>query len=277
MWDAIKRLAVRGAPAIGVAAAFGVVLGVARQHGARRAYRLPRDVAATVKYLGLVAPHRREPLLGPAAHAEAPESLGDRPVPALRSRRLLDRGAGRVGGGPPHLPRARPPRPGAAAGRRGRAHALQRRRPRHGRLRHGARGLLRRAGGRQALPRLRRRDAPAATRAAASPRGSCRTAAWTSRSICDNMAGAGHARGRIQMVFVGADRIARQRRHGQQDRHLLASRCWRDTTGIPFYVVAPISTFDLSTPDGAHIPDRAARPARKSTARLLQGPTRPRG
>src|SRR5438270_3998412 len=32
MWDAIKRLVVRGAPAIGVAAAFGVYLGV-RDHG----------------------------------------------------------------------------------------------------------------------------------------------------------------------------------------------------------------------------------------------------
>src|SRR5437588_10244772 len=31
MWDAIKRLVVRGAPAIGVAAAFGVYLGV-RNH-----------------------------------------------------------------------------------------------------------------------------------------------------------------------------------------------------------------------------------------------------
>jgi methylthioribose-1-phosphate isomerase len=28
MWDAIKRLVVRGAPAIGVAAAFGVYLGI---------------------------------------------------------------------------------------------------------------------------------------------------------------------------------------------------------------------------------------------------------
>jgi methylthioribose-1-phosphate isomerase len=32
MWDAIRRLVVRGAPAIGVAAAFGVYLGVHRQH-----------------------------------------------------------------------------------------------------------------------------------------------------------------------------------------------------------------------------------------------------
>src|SRR5687767_12613618 len=33
MWDAIKRLVVRGAPAIGVAAAFGVYLGVKDQPG----------------------------------------------------------------------------------------------------------------------------------------------------------------------------------------------------------------------------------------------------
>src|SRR4051812_32703066 len=34
MWDAIKRLVVRGAPAIGVAAAFGVYLGVRNYNGA---------------------------------------------------------------------------------------------------------------------------------------------------------------------------------------------------------------------------------------------------
>src|SRR4051812_49877347 len=33
MWDAIRRLVVRGAPAIGVAAAFGVYLGVRRYEG----------------------------------------------------------------------------------------------------------------------------------------------------------------------------------------------------------------------------------------------------
>src|ERR1700722_13487035 len=35
MWDAIKRLVVRGAPAIGVAAAFGVYLGVSTAEGDR--------------------------------------------------------------------------------------------------------------------------------------------------------------------------------------------------------------------------------------------------
>src|SRR5579864_6167281 len=39
MWDAIRRLVVRGAPAIGVAAAFGVYLGVRRFEGARDALR----------------------------------------------------------------------------------------------------------------------------------------------------------------------------------------------------------------------------------------------
>src|SRR5215210_5717145 len=43
MWDAIKRLVVRGAPAIGVAAAFGVYLGVRRFDGDRGAFRTQLD------------------------------------------------------------------------------------------------------------------------------------------------------------------------------------------------------------------------------------------
>src|SRR5580693_3743334 len=37
MWDAIKRLVIRGAPAIGVAAAFGAYLGVRKFEGDRAA------------------------------------------------------------------------------------------------------------------------------------------------------------------------------------------------------------------------------------------------
>ncbi|MED4603867.1 S-methyl-5-thioribose-1-phosphate isomerase, partial [Paenibacillus validus] len=37
VWDAIKQLAVRGAPAIGIAAAFGVYLGVRSFDGSREA------------------------------------------------------------------------------------------------------------------------------------------------------------------------------------------------------------------------------------------------
>ena len=45
----------------------------------------------------------------------------------------------------------------------------------------------------------------------------------------------------------------RQRRHGQQDRHVQRGDA-RAAHGIPFYVAAPATTFDLSIATGAEIP-----------------------
>src|SRR5262249_1910863 len=59
--------------------------------------------------------------------------------------------------------------------------------------------------------------------------------------------------GRVQMVVVGADRIAANgdtaNKIGTYGVALLAR-----AHGIPFYVAAPSSTFDLSIPDGSAIP-----------------------
>jgi methylthioribose-1-phosphate isomerase len=55
MWDAIKRLVVRGAPAIGVAAAFGVYLGV-RQHADDSADRFLKRVDDVCAYLATSRP-----------------------------------------------------------------------------------------------------------------------------------------------------------------------------------------------------------------------------
>src|SRR5437773_3396993 len=52
MWDAIKRLVVRGAPAIGVAAAFGVYLGV--RDAANDQF--PQRLAAVCDYLATARP-----------------------------------------------------------------------------------------------------------------------------------------------------------------------------------------------------------------------------
>jgi methylthioribose-1-phosphate isomerase len=54
MWDAIRRLVVRGAPAIGVAAAFGVYLGVRDFHGGRD--ELLRRVGHVTEYLATSRP-----------------------------------------------------------------------------------------------------------------------------------------------------------------------------------------------------------------------------
>ena len=55
MWQAIKRLAVRGAPAIGCAAAYGVILGVNLSR-AKTSAALVRDVEKTAWYLSTSRP-----------------------------------------------------------------------------------------------------------------------------------------------------------------------------------------------------------------------------
>ena len=71
--------------------------------------------------------------------------------------------------------------------------------------------------------------------------------------IADNMAGAMMRLGKIDAVIVGADRIAANgdvaNKIGTYSVAVLAKE-----HGIPFYVAAPISTVDLSTPDGSKIP-----------------------
>jgi methylthioribose-1-phosphate isomerase len=71
--------------------------------------------------------------------------------------------------------------------------------------------------------------------------------------ITDNMAGHLISRGEVDVIVVGADRIAANgdvaNKIGTYSLAVLAKR-----HGIPFYVAAPISTFDLQIPDGSHIP-----------------------
>jgi methylthioribose-1-phosphate isomerase len=78
--------------------------------------------------------------------------------------------------------------------------------------------------------------------------------------ITDNMSAALMAQGRVDLVVVGADRIAANgdtaNKIGTYGVAVLARE-----HHIPFYVAAPLSTIDLRTPDGAHIPieERSAR------------------
>lgn len=71
--------------------------------------------------------------------------------------------------------------------------------------------------------------------------------------IADNMAGHMMARGEVDAVVVGADRIARNgdvaNKIGTYSVAVLARE-----NGLPFYVAAPLSTVDLQTPDGTRIP-----------------------
>jgi methylthioribose-1-phosphate isomerase len=71
--------------------------------------------------------------------------------------------------------------------------------------------------------------------------------------IPDGAAAAVMAKGWVDLVIVGADRIAANgdvaNKIGTYGVAVLARH-----HGIPFYVAAPLSTFDFSIPDGTHIP-----------------------
>jgi methylthioribose-1-phosphate isomerase len=71
--------------------------------------------------------------------------------------------------------------------------------------------------------------------------------------ITDSMAGSMMRLGHVDLVVVGADRIAANgdvaNKIGTYGVAVLARE-----HGIPFYVAAPISTIDLATPDGSRIP-----------------------
>jgi methylthioribose-1-phosphate isomerase len=71
--------------------------------------------------------------------------------------------------------------------------------------------------------------------------------------ICDNMAAQVMREGKVQLVIVGADRIAANgdtaNKIGTYGVALLAK-----AHGIPFYVAAPFSTFDLTLESGDGIP-----------------------
>jgi methylthioribose-1-phosphate isomerase len=71
--------------------------------------------------------------------------------------------------------------------------------------------------------------------------------------ICDSMAAAKMAQGKIDIVFVGADRIASNGDTANKiGTYMLAVLAQYHR--IPFYVVAPKSTFDLKIKTGKQIP-----------------------
>ena len=88
--------------------------------------------------------------------------------------------------------------------------------------------------------------------------------------ITDNMAGWLMQRGEISLVVVGADRIARNgdtaNKIGTYSVAVLAKE-----NGVPFYVAAPMSTVDDSLEDGSGIPieERKADEVREAGGRII--------
>jgi methylthioribose-1-phosphate isomerase len=225
--EAIRTMAVRGAPAIGVAAAYGMAL--ARLRG--------EDVAEAER---LLAASRPTAVNLPWALA----AMREDPTPG-RARALHEEEVDRC--------------------RRMAAHAARLFRPGTRALTHCNAGGLATAGYGSAVGALR----------AAAERGllesvlvdetrpllqGSRLTAWELEQvgiphavIADSAAGSLMARGEVDLVVTGADRIAANgdtaNKIGTYSLAVLAAH-----HDIPLYVVAPSSTLDRSIPDGSGIP-----------------------
>jgi len=250
MWDAIKRLCVRGAPAIGVAAGFGVW--IAARNALAAGDNVAADALAACDELATSRPtavnlfwaldrmRRCIELHQSADAADLPDILL-KEAEAIRSEDLESC---------------------QAIGRHG-AQVIQ---AGDSILTHCNAGALATSGFGTAL-------APIFWAALAEGKQisvyadetrpllqGARLTAWElqkagipSTLICDNMAGAVLAAGKIQRVIVGADRIARNgdvaNKIGTYGVAVLARY-----HNIPFYVAAPWSTFDMAIESGADIP-----------------------
>ena len=248
--DAIRTLAVRGAPAIGVAAAFGVVL-AARQSRATTFDALLADLEVAIKGLAATRPTAVNLFWALDRMRRTLESQRGASVDAVRARLLTeaqaildeDIAANR------------------AMGEHGAALVPDRARV----LTHCNAGALATAGYGTALGVIRAAHAKGKValvwvdETRPVMQGS-RLTAWECvregiphRLIADVAAGSIMARGEIDMVVTGADRIAANgdtaNKIGTYSVAVLAKH-----HGVPFYVAAPFSTIDPSLPSGAAIP-----------------------
>jgi methylthioribose-1-phosphate isomerase len=92
--------------------------------------------------------------------------------------------------------------------------------------------------------------------------------------ITDSSAGGLMRRGEVDLVVVGADRIAANgdvaNKIGTYSVAVLAKE-----NGVPFYVAAPLSTIDMSCPSGEHIPIEERDP--REVTEMLGTPVAPPG
>lgn len=256
VWEAIRALRVRGAPAIGVAAAYGVVVGCQSAIDEQPSV-FQRRLDEVLQYLATSRPTAVN-LFWALDRLRASSTATQSNAPQERLRALLEEARAIE-----HEDRAM-----CAAIARCGAPLLAKC---SGVLTHCNTGGLATAGDGTAL-------AVIFAAAAANPQlqvyadetrpllQGARLTAWELMQrqvpvtlICDSMAAWVMKLGRVQAVIVGADRIAANgdsaNKIGTYGLSVLA-----EAHGIPFYVAAPSSTFDLTLPNGDGIPieERAA-------------------
>ncbi len=225
--DAIREMAIRGAPAIGIAAAYGMALASLRGDDLAEAERVLAASRPTAVNLPWALAEMR-----PHATVERARMLHEQEVE--RCRQMATHAAELFQPGTRALTHCNAG--GLATGGYGSA---------VGALRAAwERGLLERVLVDETRPLLQ----------------GSRLTAWELEQaeiphavIADSAAGSLMARGEVDLVVTGADRIAANgdtaNKIGTYSLAVLAAH-----HDIPFYVVAPTSTLDRATPDGSGIP-----------------------
>ncbi len=239
--EAIRTLAVRGAPAIGIAAAYGYALAAARGEDLDDAFAVLEGARPTAANLSWAL---REVRAAPDPAARASELHAEE---VERCRRMSVHAAGLLGAGSRALTHCNT----GALATGGQGTAL-------GALREAwVQGLVEHVFVDETRPLLQ----------------GSRLTAWELDAdgiphtvVADSAAGYLLGSGEVDCVLVGADRIAANgdtaNKIGTYPLAVLAGR-----HGVPFYVVAPTSTVDLETPTGAEIPIEERDPA-EITARF---------
>jgi methylthioribose-1-phosphate isomerase len=255
--DVIRNMVVRGAPAIGVAAAMGIALGV-KNSKADNTGDLKRDFDEICEVIGKTRPTAVNLFWAIRRMQQKFETLRVRPTPQLKLALIEE--AKRMHAEDIAINKAMGKHGAALMPASG------------GVLTHCNAGALATAGYGTALGVIRaaieagKKIHVFADETRPFLQGS-RLTAWElvkdgipTTVISDNMSGAIMRQGKIGAVIVGADRIAANgdvaNKIGTYTVAVLAKE-----HGIPFYVAAPISTVDLDTPDGSKIPIEQRNPA----------------
>ncbi len=254
--DVIRNMVVRGAPAIGVAAAMGIALGV-KHSKAESAGELKPDFDRICDLIGKTRPTAVNLFWAIRRMRDKFELLRVRPLPQIKQA-LIDE-AVRM--------HAEDIAANQAMGRYG-ATLMP---ASGGVLTHCNAGALATCGYGTALGVIRaaveqgKKIHVFADETRPFLQGS-RLTAWElmkdgipTTVISDNMAGAMMSQGKIAAIVVGADRIAANgdvaNKIGTYTVAILAKE-----HAIPFYVAAPFSTIDMETPDGSKIPIEQRNP-----------------
>jgi len=248
--DVIRTMVVRGAPAIGVAAAMGIALGVQNSKAATTG-ELKSDLDQICEVIGKTRPTAVNLFWAIRRMRDKFESLRVRPLAQIKQALVEE--ARRM--------HAEDIAANQAMGQHGAALMPAS----GGVLTHCNAGALATCGYGTALGVIRaaveqgKKIHVYADETRPFLQGS-RLTAWElmkdgipTTVISDNMAGAMMRQGKIGAIVVGADRIAANgdvaNKIGTYTVAVLAKE-----HGIPFYVAAPFSTIDLATPDGSKIP-----------------------